>query len=68
MFKGEVETAMEGEEFIEITSGMQPGEYVIVAIKTGSDDAAGLLPFGDQGIIPDDLLKLEDGQSVIVMD
>ncbi len=67
VFKGVVETGMEGEEFIEITSGLQPGENVIVAVKTGSEDD-GLLPFGDQGIIPDDLLKLEDGQSVIVMD
>jgi HlyD family secretion protein len=68
VYKGEVETGMEGEEYIEITSGLQPGEDVIVAIKTGSDDAAGLLPFGDQGIIPDDILNLEDGQSVIVVD
>ncbi len=68
VFKGVVETGMEGEEFIEITSGLQPGEYVIVAITTGSDEDAGLLPFGDQGTIPDDILKLEDGQSVIVID
>jgi len=68
VFKGVVETAMEGEEFIEITSGLQPGEYVIVAITTGSDEEAGFLSFGDQGTIPDDILKLEDGQSVIVMD
>jgi len=68
VFKEVVETGMEGEEFIEITSGLQPGEDVIVAIKTGSNDDAGLLPFGDRGIIPDDLLKLENGQSVIVME
>jgi len=68
VFKGVVETAMEGEEFIEITSGLQPGENVIVAITTGSDEEAGFLSFGDQGTIPDDILKLEDGQSVIVMD
>ena len=68
VFKGVVETGMEGEEFIEITSGLQPGEYVIVAITIGSDEADSLLPFGDQGTIPDDILKLEDGQSVIVMD
>jgi multidrug efflux pump subunit AcrA (membrane-fusion protein) len=66
VFKGVVETGMEGEEFIEITSGLEPGEDVIVAIKTGSDDD-GLIPFGDQGTIPDDILKLEDGQSVIVV-
>ena len=68
VFKAEVETAMEGEEFIEITSGLQPGEYVIVAIKTGADEEGSLLPFGNQGIIMDDILKLEDGQSVIVID
>jgi len=67
VFKREVETGMEGEEFIEITSGLEAGENVIVAIKTGSDDGAGLLPFGNQGVILDDILKLEDGQSVIVM-
>lgn len=67
VFKREVETGMEGEEFIEITSGLEAGENVIVAIKTGSDDGAGLLPFGNQGVILDDILKLEDGQSVIVL-
>ncbi len=67
VFKGVVETGMEGEEFIEITSGLQPGEDVIVAITIGSDEDGGLLPFGDQGTIPDDILKLEDGQSVIVV-
>jgi RND family efflux transporter MFP subunit len=67
VFKREVETGMEGEEFIEITSGLQAGENVIVAIKTGPDKDVGLIPFGNQGIILDDILKLEDGQAVIVM-
>ena len=67
VFKGVVETGLEGEEFIEITSGLQQGEDVIVAIKTGTDEAGGLLPFGDQGIILDDILKLEDRQSIVVV-
>jgi HlyD family secretion protein len=67
VYKRKVETGMEGEEFVEITAGLQLGEKVIVSIKTGADEAEGLLPFGDQGIIPDDILKLEDGQSVVVI-
>ena len=67
VYKSEVETGMEGEEFVEITSGLQLGEKVIVAIQTGTGEAEGLLPFGDQGIIPDDILKLENGQSVIIL-
>jgi HlyD family secretion protein len=67
VFKREVETGMEGEEFIEIISGLEAGENVIVAIKTGSDEDTGLLPFGNQGIILDDILELEDGQSVLVV-
>ena len=67
VYKREVETGMEGEEFVEITAGLQSGEKVIVAIKTGADEAEGMLPFGDQGIIPDDILKLEDGQSVVIV-
>jgi len=67
VYKREVETGMEGEEFVEITAGLQSGEKVIVAIKTGADEAEGLLPFGDQGIIPDDILKLENGQPVVVV-
>jgi len=67
VYKREVETGMEGEEFVEITAGLQSGEKVIVAIKTGADEAEGLLPFGDQGIIPDDILKLGNGQPVVVV-
>ena len=61
------EKSISTQEFIEIISGLQAGENVIVAIKTGSDEDTGLLPFGNQGVILDDILKLEDGQSVIVM-
>ena len=68
VFKRTVEIGMEGEEFIEITAGLQPGEQIITAIITDSTEAAGGLPFGNQGIIPDDILaKLEDGQSVIIV-
>jgi len=68
VFKRTVEIGMEGEEFIEITAGLQPGEEVVTSIITDSTEAAGGLPFGNQGIIPDDILsKLEDGQSVIIV-
>ena len=67
VYKSEVETGMEGEEFIEITSGLQPGEKVIVAVETGFGKSRGLLPFGDQGVIPDDILNLKDGQSVDIV-
>jgi len=68
VFKRTVEIGMEGEEFIEITAGLQPGEQIITAIITDATEAAGGLPFGNQGIIPDDILsKLEDGQSVIIV-
>jgi HlyD family secretion protein len=68
VFKRTVEIGMEGEEFMEITAGLQPGEQIITAIITDSIEAAGGLPFGNQGIIPDDILaKLEDGQPVIIV-
>lgn len=68
VFKRTVETGMEGEESIEITTGLEPGEQVITAILTAATEAAGGLPFGNQGIIPDDILsQLEDGQSVIIV-
>ena len=68
VFKRTVEIGMEGEEFMEITAGLQPGEQIITAIITDAIEAAGGLPFGNQGIIPDDILaKLEDGQSVIIV-
>lgn len=68
VFKRTVEIGMEGEEFIEITSGLQPGEQIITAIITDATEAAGGLPFGNQGIIPDDILsQLEDGQTVVIV-
>ena len=68
VFKRAVEIGMEGEEFIEITSGLQPGEQIITAIITDATEAAGGLPFGNQGIIPDDILsQLEDGQTVVIV-
>jgi len=68
VFKRTVEIGMEGEEFIEITAGLQPGEQIITAIITDATEAAGGLPFGNQGIIPDDILsQLEDGQTVVIV-
>ena len=68
VFKRTVETGIEGEESIEITTGLEPGEQVITTIINDSTEATGGLPFGNQGIIPDDILaKLEDGQSVIIV-
>ena len=68
VFKRTVEIGMEGEEFIEITAGLQPGEQIITAIITDAFEAAGGLPFGNQGIIPGDILsQLEDGQTVVIV-
>jgi RND family efflux transporter MFP subunit len=59
----EVMTDIEGEEFMEVTSGLQPGEGVVIGIKAETGRGRGLLGFG-QEIIPDDILKLKNGQSV----
>jgi HlyD family secretion protein len=68
VFKRTVEIGMEGEEFIEITAGLQPGEQIITAIITDAFEAAGGLPFGNQGVIPGDILsQLEDGQTVVIV-
>jgi HlyD family secretion protein len=61
-----IETGFEGEEFMGITSGLQPGEKVVIGIKTASDGAEEWSPFG-QGTTPDDMLKLKDGQTVKVL-
>lgn len=64
--KKEIITGIEGEEFFEIASGLQPGEMVVVGVKTETVDDGGGLRFG-QGTTPDDILKLEKGQSVVVV-
>ncbi len=64
--KKEIITGIEGEEFFEVASGLQPGEMVVVGVKTGTVDGGGGLRFG-QGVTPDDILKLENGQSVVVV-
>jgi len=62
----EIVTGIEGEEFMEVTSGLQLGERVVIGMKTKTSEGGGGLPFG-QEIIPDDILKLEDGQSVVII-
>ena len=64
--KKEIITGIEGEEFFEVASGLQPGEMVVVGVKTETVDGEGGLRFG-QGTTPDDILKLENGQSVVVV-
>lgn len=61
-----IETGFEGEEFMGISSGLQPGERVVIGIKTGTGDAEEWSLFG-QGTIPDDMLKIKDGQTVNVL-
>lgn len=68
VFQRTVETGMEGEESIEIVSGLRPGEQVVTAIITDATQATGGLPFGNQGIIPNDILsQLQDGQTVVLV-
>ena len=62
----EVATGIEGEEFIEVTSGLTPGKRVVIGIKTETGEGGGILQFG-QEIIPDDILKLETGQPVVII-
>jgi RND family efflux transporter MFP subunit len=61
-----IATGIEGDEFTAVTSGLQPGERVVIGVKTesGGDEEWSL--FG-QGAIPDDILNLEDGQKVNVI-
>jgi len=49
-----------------ITSGLEPGEKVVIGIKTQSGGVEEWSLFG-QGAIPDDILNLEDGQKVNVI-
>jgi len=62
----EIVTGIEGEEFMGVASGLQRGERVVVGIKTETGEGGGGLPFG-QEIIPDDILKLKNGQSVVII-
>jgi len=61
-----IATGFEGEEFMAITSGLEPGEKVVIGIKTQSGGVEEWSLFG-QGAIPDDILNLEDGQKVNVI-
>ncbi len=61
-----IATGFEGEEFMAVTSGLEPGEKVVIGIKTQSGGAEEWSLFV-QGTIPDDILNLEDGQKVNVL-
>jgi HlyD family secretion protein len=61
-----IATGFEGEEFMAITSGLEPGEKVVIGIKTQSGGVEEWSLFG-QGTTPDDILNLKDGQKVKVM-
>lgn len=58
----EIVTGVEGEEFIEVTSGLQPGERVVVGIKTKNEGGMQL----SQGLTPDDIFKLTSGRTVVI--
>lgn len=59
----EIVTGVEGEEFIEVTSGLQPGERVVVGIKTKNEGGMQL----SQGLTPDDIFKLTSGRTVVII-
>jgi|GEM_PF-1661356 HlyD family secretion protein len=61
-----VAAGTEGDEFTAITSGLQPGDQVVIGIKTESGGNEEWSLFG-QSTIPDDILNLKDGQKVNVM-
>lgn len=66
IYRKEIMTGIEGEEFVEVTSGLQPGEKVVIGIKTEVGEDLEERPFGRE-ITPDDNLELENGQSVVVI-
>ncbi|MBW2182953.1 MAG: efflux RND transporter periplasmic adaptor subunit [Deltaproteobacteria bacterium] len=66
IYRKEIMTGIEGEEFVEVTSGLQPGEKVVIGIKTDVGEDLEERPFGRE-ITPDDNLGLENGQSVVVI-
>jgi len=66
LHRREIMTDLESEDFMEVTSGLTSGEKVVTGIKTGSGESGGMLQFG-QDLIPDDILNLKAGQSVIIL-
>ena len=66
IYRKEIMTGIEGEEFVEVTSGLQPGEKVVIGIKTEVGEDLEERPFGRE-ITPDNNLGLENGQSVVVI-
>ena len=66
IYRKEIMTGIEGEEFVEVTSGLQPGEKVVIGIKTDVGEDLEERPFGREST-PDDNLGLENGQSVVVI-
>ena len=61
----EIVIGIEGEDFMGVTSGLQPGERIVIGIKAEAGESGGGLLL-DPEIIPDDILKLKNGQSVII--
>ena len=66
IYRKEIMTGIEGEEFVEVTSGLQPGEKIVIGINTEVGEDLEERPFGRE-ITPDDNLGLENGQSVVVI-
>lgn len=66
IYRKEIMTGIEGEEFVEVTSGLQPGEKIVIGVKTEVGEDLEERPFGRE-ITPDDNLGLENGQSVVVI-
>jgi HlyD family secretion protein len=66
IYRKEIMTGIEGEEFVEVTSGLQPGEKIVIGVKTEVGKDLEERPFGREST-PDDNLGLENGQSVVVI-
>jgi HlyD family secretion protein len=66
IYRKEIMTGIEGEEFVEVTSGLQPGEKIVIGVKTEVGEDLEERPFGREST-PDDNLGLENGQSVVVI-
>ena len=64
--KIEIVTGIEGEDFMEVASGLHPGDMVVVGIKTETVEGGGGLHFGQDTTL-DGILKLENGQSVVIV-
>jgi HlyD family secretion protein len=64
VYARELVTGIEGEEIVEVTSGLHQGEEVVVGISVGIDDGEEEV---FQDMVQEDILKLKDGQEVKVI-